>query len=219
MTRRSHFLERALGPVDNIGALGLGWVGEEALAIGLYAALAARDFPEALALAANHDGDSDSTASIAGQIWGAWKGLDGIPHAVDHGAGRSRTAAHAAMENFRFTLFNGITLFIMAASAGVAALRIARRDRSKWPLAYYPVLLGYALGFKYSLNPWVVGGGRGAHADGAIRRAAEGRPHRGMRRAGLRLLARAGAAIALVTPASPPAARPPATRASRRRAR
>ena len=63
------------------------------------------------------------------------------------------------MENFRFTLFNGITLFIMAATAGIAAIRIAGRNRSRWPLAYYPVLLGYALGFKYSLNPgWVAAG-------------------------------------------------------------
>jgi ADP-ribosylglycohydrolase len=31
-------------------------------------------------IASNHDGDNDSTASIAGQIWGAWKGLKEIPH-------------------------------------------------------------------------------------------------------------------------------------------
>ena len=65
--------------------LGQGWVGEEALAIALYSVLAASSTPgsgyrEAMAIAANHDGDSDSTASIAGQIWGAWRGLDGIPH-------------------------------------------------------------------------------------------------------------------------------------------
>ena len=32
-------------------------------------------------LTANHDGDSDSTASIAGQLFGAWKGVSDIPHA------------------------------------------------------------------------------------------------------------------------------------------
>jgi len=32
-------------------------------------------------MAANHDGDSDSTASIAGQIYGVWQGLDELPHA------------------------------------------------------------------------------------------------------------------------------------------
>lgn len=73
-------VERALGPVARVQDLGEGWVGEEALAIGLHAALQAETFPAALALAANHDGDSDSTAGIAGQLWGAWKGVADIPH-------------------------------------------------------------------------------------------------------------------------------------------
>lgn len=60
--------------------LGEGWVGDEALAIGLYAALVGKDFPDVLALSANHDGDSDSTASIAGQLYGAWRGLGELPH-------------------------------------------------------------------------------------------------------------------------------------------
>jgi ADP-ribosylglycohydrolase/protein-tyrosine phosphatase len=63
-----------------IASLGEGWVGEEALAIGLYAALSAESFVDTIAIAANHSGDSDSTASIAGQIRGAEFGLDGIPH-------------------------------------------------------------------------------------------------------------------------------------------
>lgn len=66
---------------DAIVQLGEGWVGEEALAIGLYSALVASDFREAVRIASNHGGDSDSTASIAGQIRGAWKGLEGIPNA------------------------------------------------------------------------------------------------------------------------------------------
>jgi len=61
--------------------LGGGWIGEEALAIGLYAALVGRSFPEVLAIAANHDGDSDSTASIAGQLRGAFAGLSDLPEA------------------------------------------------------------------------------------------------------------------------------------------
>lgn len=55
-------------------------MGEEALAIGLYAALCAGSFVEAIRIATNHSGDSDSTASIAGQLWGATTGLDGMPH-------------------------------------------------------------------------------------------------------------------------------------------
>lgn len=66
---------------DAIVQLGEGWVGEEALAIGLYSAMVASDFREAVRIASNHGGDSDSTASIAGQIHGAWKGLEGIPNA------------------------------------------------------------------------------------------------------------------------------------------
>jgi ADP-ribosyl-[dinitrogen reductase] hydrolase len=63
-----------------VETLGGGWVGEEALAIGLYAALTAESFVEAVRIAANHSGDSDSTASIAGQLWGAMRGLEDIPH-------------------------------------------------------------------------------------------------------------------------------------------
>ena len=66
---------------DAIVRLGEGWVGEEALAIGLYSAIVAADFRQAVRIASNHGGDSDSTASIAGQIHGAWKGLAGIPNA------------------------------------------------------------------------------------------------------------------------------------------
>lgn len=78
-------LDAAAHPTDDhaaaVRALGQGWVGEEALSVGLYAALVAKRFADALAIAANHDGDSDSTASIAGQLWGAWHGLESIPHA------------------------------------------------------------------------------------------------------------------------------------------
>lgn len=75
----------AARPTDDhpahVARLGEGWVGDEALAIAVYATLAAGSFGEALQIAANHDGDSDSTASLAGQIWAAGHGLDGIPQA------------------------------------------------------------------------------------------------------------------------------------------
>lgn len=61
------------------GMLGQGWVGEEALAIAIYSCLVGSDFEETMRIAANHDGDSDSTASIAGQLFGAQWGLDRIP--------------------------------------------------------------------------------------------------------------------------------------------
>ncbi|TAJ72293.1 MAG: hypothetical protein EPO51_09290 [Phenylobacterium sp.] len=68
-------------PRDALATLGQGWTGEEALAIGLYAALRADSFEDALRLAANHDGDSDTTASIAGQVWGTLHGVDALIHA------------------------------------------------------------------------------------------------------------------------------------------
>ncbi|MCE7005200.1 ADP-ribosylglycohydrolase family protein [Kibdelosporangium philippinense] len=59
--------------------LGGGWVGEEALAIGLCAALCADDMAEGLLMAVNHSGDSDSTGAICGNILGAAWGIDAIP--------------------------------------------------------------------------------------------------------------------------------------------
>jgi ADP-ribosylglycohydrolase len=73
-------LRKALDPgIKTIGALGEGWVGEEALAMGVHAVLRGRSLKEVLMIAVNHDGDSDSTGSIAGQIWGASQGVDGMP--------------------------------------------------------------------------------------------------------------------------------------------
>jgi ADP-ribosylglycohydrolase len=60
-------------------SFGQGWVGDEALAVGLHAAASAESFSEAIEVAANHDGDSDSTASIAGQLYGAKHGLAALP--------------------------------------------------------------------------------------------------------------------------------------------
>jgi ADP-ribosylglycohydrolase len=60
-------------------SLGQGWVAEEALAIALYCALVAPNFEEAVVLAVNHSGDSDSTGAIAGNICGALYGADSIP--------------------------------------------------------------------------------------------------------------------------------------------
>ena len=63
-----------------IQQLGEGWTGDEALAIAVYCALKyAGDFERAIAAAVNHDGDSDSTGAIAGNILGAHLGLKRIP--------------------------------------------------------------------------------------------------------------------------------------------
>src|SRR5260370_31553819 len=51
--------------------MGKGFVAEEALAMGIYCALSARDFEDGIILAVNHSGDSDSTGSITGNLLGA----------------------------------------------------------------------------------------------------------------------------------------------------
>ena len=62
-----------------IRQLGRGWVAEEALAISVYCALVAEDFRQGVMLAVNHDGDSDSTGSITGNLLGVAQGVDAIP--------------------------------------------------------------------------------------------------------------------------------------------
>ncbi len=65
---------------EAVERLGGGWVGEEALAIALFCVLAhPTDLEAAVILAANHSGDTDSTAAITGQIMGALLGRDAVP--------------------------------------------------------------------------------------------------------------------------------------------
>jgi len=59
--------------------LGKGFVAEEALAMGIYCALGAKDFEDGIILAVNHSGDSDSTGSITGNLLGAAAGVEAIP--------------------------------------------------------------------------------------------------------------------------------------------
>jgi ADP-ribosylglycohydrolase len=83
----SLLIEKALKLVDSVGSdiqaiesIGEGWVGEEALAISIYCVLKYQtDFKQALIVAVNHNGDSDSTGAITGNILGAYLGLGAIP--------------------------------------------------------------------------------------------------------------------------------------------
>lgn len=59
--------------------LGAGWVAEEALAIAVLCALAAETPRAALIAAVNHDGDSDSTGAICGNLLGTALGVEAIP--------------------------------------------------------------------------------------------------------------------------------------------
>jgi ADP-ribosylglycohydrolase len=64
---------------EAMAALGGGWVAEEAFGISLYCALKAADFSEGIRLAVNHDGDSETTGSLVGQLLGAQCGYSYIP--------------------------------------------------------------------------------------------------------------------------------------------
>lgn len=60
--------------------LGEGWVGEEALAMAVFAVLRhGEDGKKALRVAVNHGGDSDSTGAITGNLLGAWMGEESFP--------------------------------------------------------------------------------------------------------------------------------------------
>lgn len=65
---------------DAIRMLGEGWTADEAFAIALYSCLKYSDsFEDAVVCAVNHDGDSDSTGAIAGNIMGALLGYQNTP--------------------------------------------------------------------------------------------------------------------------------------------
>jgi ADP-ribosylglycohydrolase len=62
---------------DAIAQLGEGWVAEETWAVALYCAVRYIDSPEqALIVSVNHDGDSDSTGSVTGNIIGLIYGYE-----------------------------------------------------------------------------------------------------------------------------------------------
>lgn len=90
----SRLIDRALrgagerpGSWESLASLGEGWIAEEALAMSLYCAASVHHtgkqseeaIAAALVLAVNHDGDSDSTGSITGNILGTVAGESGLP--------------------------------------------------------------------------------------------------------------------------------------------
>lgn len=71
--------ERKSAPEISIKMLGEGWVAEEAVAISVFCALKFQDdFNKGIQAAVNHDGDSDSTGAITGNILGALLGKSAI---------------------------------------------------------------------------------------------------------------------------------------------
>jgi ADP-ribosylglycohydrolase/rhodanese-related sulfurtransferase len=79
LTRARTLASRGRPTPEALEDLGGAWVGEEALAISVCAALACDDLEEAVLLAVNHGGDSDSTGAITGNLMGARHGAGAIP--------------------------------------------------------------------------------------------------------------------------------------------
>lgn len=55
--------------------IGGGWIADEAVGVALYCAMKTNSFAQCLELSTNHSGDSDSTASMAAQLYVAKNGL------------------------------------------------------------------------------------------------------------------------------------------------
>ena len=72
--------------IDAIRELGEGWVAEETFAIAIYSCLKYKNsFEDAVICSVNHDGDSDSTGAVTGNIMGVYLGYDAIPdYYIDH---------------------------------------------------------------------------------------------------------------------------------------
>ena len=71
--------ENNASDIDNIHKLGEGWVAEETLAIAIYCSLKYKnDFSKGVIAAVNHNGDSDSTGAVTGNILGALLGFEAI---------------------------------------------------------------------------------------------------------------------------------------------
>lgn len=79
--RALSLVARATAPDEALAALGGGWVAEEALAIAIYCATVAPDFVTGVRIAVNHDGDSDTTGSLVGQLLGVRDGEHALPAA------------------------------------------------------------------------------------------------------------------------------------------
>ena len=83
---------------ETVGALGEGWVAEEALSIAVYCALTGGTFQAAVLAAVNHSGDSDSTGAITGNLLGAAGGRSKVPEAWIAALGERALVARVAGE-------------------------------------------------------------------------------------------------------------------------
>lgn len=83
LTKKAVILAHSdISDADAIRELGEGWIAEETWVIALYCAICHIDSVEdAIIASVNHDGDSDSTGSVCGNIMGA---IYGYEHIKEH---------------------------------------------------------------------------------------------------------------------------------------
>ena len=71
-------------PLKSLEKIGAGWVAEEALAAAVFCLLKTDSFKNAVIMACNHDGDSDSCGAVCGNLAGAVYGADAVPKNWSH---------------------------------------------------------------------------------------------------------------------------------------
>lgn len=80
MNKAIYLTHQDINDLDAIREIGQGWVAEETLAIAVYCTLKyPNDFVKAVTTSVNHDGDSDSSGAVTGNIMGAYLGRHKIP--------------------------------------------------------------------------------------------------------------------------------------------
>ena len=72
------YTNQKFSPIELNFHIGKGWVAEETLGIAIYSFFRSQSFEECLYLSANHEGDSDSTASVAAQLWAAFHPIQNL---------------------------------------------------------------------------------------------------------------------------------------------
>lgn len=81
MNKAIYLTHQDTNDLDAIREIGQGWVAEETLAIAVYCTLKyPNDFVKAVTTSVNHDGDSDSSGAVTGNIIGAYLGRQKIPN-------------------------------------------------------------------------------------------------------------------------------------------
>lgn len=80
MQKAVQLAETEANDLTAIHQLGEGWVAEETLAIAVYCSLKYHNnFEKAITVSVNHNGDSDSTGAVTGNILGTYLGFSKIP--------------------------------------------------------------------------------------------------------------------------------------------